>query len=171
MTKKSNITVDEPIKAGVLNEVIVTQSRRPNGTLRETLDFDFCPSMAEQHTGHLTDINYLMERYKPDELAAYIAARAQYKQEIIGHDFAQEPDMQGAKNIIYESRQAFENLPEDIRNNFKSHLEFLKFIDNPQNVEKMVKMGILTKKQIQDVQIPETASEAKQKAADDVGGQ
>lgn len=57
------------------NKVIHIQTRRPNGTLRMQQDFRYCPTMAEQHTAHLTNINYLMERYKPDELAAYLAAR------------------------------------------------------------------------------------------------
>jgi len=118
-------------------------------------DFSNCPTLAEQHTAHLSDINYLIERYKPDELASYLAARTQYRQEIVGHDFASEPSMQDAKNIIYKSKQEFEALDEDIRKNFRNHLEFLKFIDNPANADKMVKLGILTPKQIQNLQIPD----------------
>lgn len=138
-----------------LNEVIIVETRRSNGTVRIQLDFQNCPTLAEQHTAHLTNINYLMEKYKPDELAAYIAARNQHRLEITGHDFSQEPDLQQANNIIYRSKQNFEALPEDIKNNFRNHLEFLKFIDNPSNVEKMIKMGILTKRQIDGVIIPE----------------
>ena len=61
--------------------------------------------------------------------------------------------MTESKNIIYRSKQEFEQLPDDVRMQFKNHLEFLKFIDNPQNVEKMLKLGILTKRQIDAVQI------------------
>lgn len=82
----------EIVKQGKLNEVIIVRTTRPDGSIREQQDFEFCPSMAEQHTAHLTDINYLIEKYKPDELAAYLAARTQYRQEIVGHDFSQEPD-------------------------------------------------------------------------------
>lgn len=138
---------------GKLNEVIIVETIRKDGSRRIQQDFTNCPTMAEQHTAHLTNINYLIERYKPDELAAYIAARAQYRTEILGHDFSQEPDMTESKNIIYRSKQEFEQLPDDVRMQFKNHLEFLKFIDNPQNVEKMLKLGILTKRQIDAVQI------------------
>lgn len=144
--------------SGKLNEVIIIEERRSDGSLRYAMDFQNCPSMAEQHTAHLTNINYLMERYKPDELAQYLAARNQYRQEIIGHDFSTEPNLQEGRNFVYQSRQAFEQLPEEIRNNFKSHLEFLKFIDNPDNVDKMLKLGILTEKQISDIQIPDPSS-------------
>jgi len=105
--------------------------------------------MAEQHTAHLSDINYLMQRFQPDELAAYIAARSQYRREILGHDFSQEPSLQEAKNITYKLKQEFENLPDDVRVNFKNHVEFLKFIDNPANQEKMIKLGLMTKREIQ----------------------
>nr|QJB19272.1 MAG: internal scaffolding protein [Microvirus sp.] len=138
-----------------LNEVIFIEERRPDGSLRYAMDFKNCPTMAEQHTAHLTNINYLMERYKPDELAQYLAARNQHRQEIIGHDFSSEPSLQEGRNFVYQSRQAFEQLPEEIKNNFKSHLEFLKFIDNPNNVQKMLKLGILTETEIQKIQIPD----------------
>lgn len=138
-----------------LNQVIIKETIRPNGTIRLQQDFSNCPTRAEQHTAHLTDINYLIQRYKPDELAAYIAAKSKSKQEIIGHDFSKEPDLQGAKNIIYKSKQQFEALDPKIRDSFKNHVEFLKFIDNPANAEKMVQLGLLTKKQVTDLQTPE----------------
>lgn len=138
-----------------LNEVIILRKLRPNGRPRLQQDFRNCPTLAEQHTAHLTDINYLMEKYKPDELAAYIAARNQHRQEIVGHDFAKEPTMQEAKNVIYQSRKAFEELPDDIKLHFKNHVEFLKFIDNPANAEKMIKLGILTQTQINKIAIEE----------------
>lgn len=171
-TEQQNITNSSKIKpeqidleTGVIEEGefnvardIIT--RRPDGTLRIQQDFSACPSLAEQHTGHLSDINWLMQKYKPDELAAYLAARTQYRQEIKGHDFSREPDLQEAKNAVYHSREAFKALPDDIKNQFANHLEFLKFIDNPQNVEKMIKMGILTKKEIENIQIPDDANNA-----------
>lgn len=147
----SKISKQGVIAEGKLNEIKYVISKRKNRTTRIQQDFEFCPTMAEQHTAHLTDINYLMERYKPDELAHYIAARNSYKQEIIGHDFSQEPSLQDAKNAVYKSQQAFNSLPNDIKYHFKNHVEFLKFIDNPANQEKMVKLGLLKPKQIEDL--------------------
>lgn len=138
-----------------LNEIITTYTTRKNGTLRIQHDFSNCPTMAEQHTAHLSDINYLMSKYKPDELAAYIAARSQHRQEILNHDFASEPNLQDAKNVIYQSKQAFEALPEEIRQNFRNHLEFLKFIDNPANKAKFIKLGLATEQQLENIIIPD----------------
>lgn len=155
---------DGIIASGVLNQVIHVETQRPDqpgykGTPRIQQDFQFCPTLTEQHTAHLTDINYLIQKYKPDELAAYIAARAQQKREIIGHDFSQEPSKQQALDVIYKSKQQFEELPDDVKYSFKNHLEFLKFIDNPQNAEKMVQLGLITKKQIETIQAPVTAND------------
>lgn len=147
-----------PIKEGKLNEIIIKETRRPDGSLRIQQDFEFCPTMAEQHTSHLSDINYLMEKYKPDELAAYISARTQHRTEILGHDFSREPSLQDAKNVIYSSKKAFEELPKEITHSFKNHLEFLKFIDNPANQDKMIKLGLITPKQIKNIQISESTN-------------
>lgn len=141
------------IMTGKLNEIIQIEERRPDGSLRVSWDYRYCPTMAEQHTAHLTNINYLMEKYQPDELAQYIAARNQYRQEVIGHDFSQEPSLQEAQNVIYRSKQAFKELPEEFQNQFKSHLEFLKFVDNPANQEKLIQLGLATRRQIENVQI------------------
>lgn len=149
---------DGVIASGALNEIIIKKTIRENGSLREQQDFSFCPTLTEQHTAHLTDINYLIEKYKPDELAAYIAAKNLQRQEIIGHDFSAEPDMQDAKNIIYQSKQQFEELPDELKQSFKNHLEFLKFVDNPNNVEKLIKLGLATRKQIDTIQKPVTSS-------------
>lgn len=146
-----------------LNRIIYKTTRRPNGTLRIQQDYSYCPTMAEQHSAHLSDINYLMDKYQPDELAAYIAARKSYRQEILGHDFAAEPDLTGAKNEVYRLKTAFDNLKPEIKNNFRNHVEFLKFIDNPANQEKMIAMGLMTRKEISqnttEIKTPTTKEE------------
>lgn len=136
-----------------LNNALEITKKRPNGTLRIQQDFSHCPTLTEQHTAHLTDLNYLIAKYKPDELAAYIAARNQHRIEILGHDFSQELNLQEASNVVYRSRKAFEELPEEIKSHFRNHVEFIKFIDNPKNVEKMIEMGLLTKTQIDQIKI------------------
>lgn len=167
-TEKIDMQTGE-ITSPKLNEVIVKITPRRNGSKRVQQDFSNCPTLAEQHTAHLTDINYLIKKYKPDELAAYIAAKNQYRQEIVGHDFSKEPSLMEAKNIIYRSQQEFENLSDDIKKNFRNHVEFLKFIDNPANAEKMIKLGILTTKQVENLQSSETTdkSDAKKDVKDD----
>lgn len=150
---------DGVVEEGKLNELIIKETIRPDGSRRLQYDYSFCTSRTDVHSAHLTDLNYLIEKYKPDELAQYIAARSQYRAEILGHDFSQEPNLQDAKNLIYKSRQEFENLPEDIRMHFRSHLDFLKFMENPQNKEKAIKIGLLSPEQIDKIEISKASQE------------
>lgn len=146
------------------NVMKVIESKRPDGSVRVQFDFSDCVTMAEQHTAHLSDINYLMSKYKPDDLRAYLDARASYRKEILGVDFSMEPSLQEAKNRVVRLRQAYESLDPSITNQFKNHIEFLKFIDNPENQEKMVRMGLLTKKQIDEVKAdPQTTTQEEDK--------
>lgn len=145
MAKKQQEVVEE---LGKLGQVIIRTKIRENGTLRRQQDFSNCPTLCEQHTAHLTDLNYLIKRYKPDELAAYMAARDTYRQEIIGHDFSKEPNFQEGMNHVYQLKKSYSELPEEIRSQFKNHVEFLKFIDNPANQEKMIKLKIFSEDQI-----------------------
>ncbi|WNK14291.1 MAG: internal scaffolding protein [Microvirus sp.] len=169
MTPKANGEVELSLreKEFMLTNALIKETIRPDGSRRIQQDFSHCPSMTEQHTAHLTDINYLIQKYKPDELAAYIAARNQHRREILGWDFSQELNLQEAQNVVYRSRQAFEELPEEIKKNFKNHVEFIKFIDNEANVEKMIEFGILSRKEIDAVKIekPEPVPEPLAKKA------
>lgn len=190
MAKKEMIEVIHPgtgevmkIERPPLNTVLVHETIRKDGSRRIQQDFQFCPTMAEQHSAHETDINYLIRKHKPDELAAYLFARAAHRgrTEITGHDFSAEPDMQESLNVVARSRAAFFALPEHLQTQFKNHLEFLKFLDNPQNVEKMKKLGLLTQKQLDMLIIPDNSvapgqtktpeDQKTNKKADDEGGQ
>lgn len=136
------------LKPEDFNKVIIKETVRPNGSLRIQQDFSNCPTLTEQHTAHLTNLNWLIKKYTSDELAAYMAAREQYRQEILGHDFSQEPDLQGSMNVVVQLKKNFNELPDNIREKFRSPAEFYKFIDNPNNAQKMIDMGLLTKPQV-----------------------
>lgn len=138
----------EIAKEGKLNEVVIIQKKRPNKSLRIQQDFEFCPTRTEQHSAGITDLNILIEKFTPDEVSAYIFQKNQARQEITGHDFTNEPSLQEAKNVHYALKQAYERLDPELKSNFKNHVEFLKFIDNPQNQEKMIKLGLMTQKEI-----------------------
>ncbi|AXH77083.1 MAG: internal scaffolding protein [Microviridae sp.] len=141
-------------KSGTLGEMQIIETRRPDGSLAVTFDYEFCPSQTEQHSAHLSDLNWLIERFKPDELAAYMAARNSYRQEILGHDFSLEPSLQDAKNTVLQVQELMEKLPIEVRSQFQTPLDFLKFIDNPQNQDALIKSGLATKKDIQPITGP-----------------
>lgn len=151
-----NKITGEILDISQFNKVIINETRRPDGSLDISQDFQNCPSMAEQDTGHLGDVNWLVANYQVDQLDAYLSHRASLRPEILGHDFSVEPELTQAHNIALNLKKNFESLDEEIKKNFKNHVEFLKFIDNPANAEKMLKMGLMTKREIQNnqTQIP-----------------
>lgn len=149
MAKKT--ASDEIVAEGKLNEVIMVYTRRPNGSLRIQQDYQFCPSMAEQHTAHLTDLNYLMDKYKPDELAQYLAARTSHRRELPSHDYSKELSMQDAMNYVVLTRKAFDSLNPQQKSFFRNHVEFMKYLDNPRNQEALIKLGILERKTINEL--------------------
>lgn len=126
------------------NKMIVVETIRPNGSVRIQYDYSNCVSLTEQHTSHLSDINYLMEKMKPDELANYIATRNQHRREITGYDFSAEPSLQSAMNSVYAAKSVFSGLKPEIQNQFRNALEFFKFVDNESNKERLISLGILT---------------------------
>lgn len=158
MTKKS-LVMSEAEKAsllagedlGKLGEVRVVTTRRKDGSLRIQQDFSSCPTMTEQHTAFLTDINYLVAKYKPDELTAYILARSAHRREILGHDFSAEPTLQESLNHVHNLKETFKNLNPEIASRFANHFEFYKFMNNPANADKMIELGLMTPKEVQKV--------------------
>lgn len=149
----------DKLEDGHLNQLVMIVEKRADGTVSMAPDFRFCPTLTDQHAAHTTDINYLMEKYQPDELATYMASRNQFRQEILGVDFSEEPQLQDAMNTRLKLQQAFEKLDPDIRNHFRNHVEFLRYLENPQNKEKLIKIGLLKEKQIQELLPPENAND------------
>lgn len=139
------------IKESDLNKLIVHEHKRSNGSLRVQLDFSNCVSLTEQHSAQETDVNYLVQKYSVDELANYLALkpRAALPDLNDGYDASVELNPQNARNAVYAAKQAFNELPEEVRNQFRHPVEFFKFIDNPLNQEKMIRLGLIKKKDVQ----------------------
>ena len=45
----------EIVSEAKLNDVVQIITRRPDGSLRIQHDYQYCPTLTEQHTSHLTD--------------------------------------------------------------------------------------------------------------------
>lgn len=61
-------------------------------------------------------------------------------------DFSNVQDFQEAQNLIARTTELFESLPSDLRARFSNNpSEFLEFVNNPDNIEEAVGLGILQK--------------------------
>lgn len=131
-------------------KIIYDYSHNPKRkTPRIIQDFSETVSMTEQHTASMNDLNYLVQRYTPDELTNYLIAKGRSFPPIQGHDFSQEPSLQDAMNEVLRIKKIFNELPHDVQAQFKNPLDFVKFVDNPQNAQRLVKMGLLEPVDIQ----------------------
>jgi phage internal scaffolding protein len=62
-------------------------------------------------------------------------------------DFSSVVDYQEAMNIVKFAEFQFQNLPSNVRDRFGNSPEkFLEFVNNPDNVDEMIKMGLAHKK-------------------------
>lgn len=114
--------------------------------IREQQDYTDVPSQVDQSQIHENNITELMKKYKPDELAAVLAARNTNRQPIENHDFSQEPNLQESMNAVYSIRKEFEELPKTLQQYFNHKpQEFLKFCENPQNRAQLEKWGLAQK--------------------------
>lgn len=154
-----------------LNQIITITTRRPNGTLRVQYDYSNCISRTDPTGAEMTDLNYLVNKYTPNELANYLAMKNMGKQPIMGHDFSKEPNLQDSMNEVVRLQNEFKKLSPEVHAHFKNVHEFLKFTDNPKNVEQMLKLGLATKKEIEKlnpeaITTPTPQKETEKKAPD-----
>lgn len=163
MAKKTEKEIVEEM--GILDQVITIETPRNDGRgPRIQFDYQNCPSRTDQSAAHLTDINYLMKKYSPDELTMYLATRNSQRQEILGHDFSTEPSMQDGLNLIADVRRVMEKMPKEIKAYASTPLEFVKFLDNPQNQEILIRHKILGKKEIAEITQAVTPTTKEEKA-------
>lgn len=95
---------------GKLNELIVKETKRENGTTRIQISFENCISKTDQSQIDSTDVNKLIARHSPQELDLFLSMRNAHRQEIVGQDFSKEPDLQTAMNEVYRLKQIFSEL-------------------------------------------------------------
>jgi len=103
------------------------------------------------------DINNIMNKYiKTGVLAAKIRENPQYG------DFSTVVDFQHALDIVRKAEEQFECLPAKIKNRFRNRPEeFLEYVNNPENEQEMIKLGMAIPKEIvkEEVKSSEPGSE------------
>lgn len=109
-------------------------------------DYTNTVSRTDQHTLYANDLNELVKRYTVDELSMYIATKSIGKTPITGHDFSSEPSKQDAMNEVKRLKDAFEQLPTEVKQQFSGPLDFIKFVDDPKNMQRMISLGLMTEK-------------------------
>lgn len=92
---------------------------------------------VEQSHKHLTDINLLLEPAMRKGLLRHTVKFAGQYDDIPVADF------RTAMSTVAKAKSMYEELPANIRKEFKSPEKFLEFVQNPANGEKLKKLGML----------------------------
>lgn len=104
------------------------------------------PSMTQQQFKDEADINYIVSMYDSSGVMPTFHGDGQPAQPVFG-DFASLPDnAQEMYNRLIEAKNNFDNLPLEVRKRFNyDPAAFLEFVDNPENLDELVAMGLATK--------------------------
>ena len=93
--------------------------------------------LVQQSDKHLTDVNKLLEpAMRKGALRHSVKFAGQY-------DDIPFRDYQDAQMQIAKAKNMYEELPANIRQEFDTPGKFLEFAQNPKNVDRLMKMGIL----------------------------
>lgn len=108
------------------------------------------PSLTQQQFKDEADINYIISMYNSSGVMPSFHGDGQPSEPIFA-DFAELPDSaQEMYNQMLQAKANFDNLPLDIRKRFNYDPgAFLEFVDNPNNVDELVAMGLATKTTIE----------------------
>jgi hypothetical protein len=108
------------------------------------------PSLTQQQFKDEADINYIIAMYNSSGVMPSFHGDGQPSEPIFA-DFAELPDSaQEMYNQMLQAKANFDNLPLDIRKRFNYDPgAFLEFVDNPNNVDELVAMGLATKTTIE----------------------
>ena len=110
-----------------------------NGYQRKRSDFNTVgKSSTKQSFKDECDINNILGKFRKTGLLEHVAVhQGDYR------DLSEPTDYQTALNIVLSANAAFESLPSDIRKDFGNNpAAFLEFVDNPDNADKLVEMGL-----------------------------
>lgn len=96
------------------------------------------PSLTQQNFKDETDINNIVQKYQMTGILP-----TQNNLPYFG-DVSNIPDYQTALNIVQEAQQVFGDLPSKIRSRFGNDpTQLVLFLENPENREEGVKLGLL----------------------------
>lgn len=112
-------------------------SERSNGRKRVQLICNMEECKTEQKFKDECDINWLVNKYDPRTLAEMRSkTEGQY-------GFVDSQSFQDAMYIVAKADQMFDQVPSQIRKRFENNpAQFLEFVQNPDNAEELVKMGL-----------------------------
>lgn len=98
------------------------------------------PSMTQQSFKNECDINRIVGQYKKHGVMTHLNTSQANYGVAPSHTFHE------AMNIVIQAQEMFDSLPSQLRKEFSNDpASFLEFVENPENIEDMVEMGLIEK--------------------------
>lgn len=94
------------------------------------------PSRTKQAFRDECDVNNILSRYRRTGLIDYKNVYSAQYGDIPAMDFQQ------AQNLVLRARKMYDDLPSTVRREFASPYDFLDFVQNPANGDRMVELGL-----------------------------
>lgn len=96
------------------------------------------PTMTKQSMQAECDINNILAKYQKTGLITHATQGGNYQ------DLPSDTDYQNGLNIIIAAQESFDALPSTVRREFENDpAQFLSFIEDPANVDRMRALGLL----------------------------
>jgi phage internal scaffolding protein len=103
------------------------------------------PSLTQQHFKDETDINNILRQFNITGLLPENALSPRYG------DFTGINDYHSALNAVIAAEDGFMALPADLRARFSNNPEeLINFLDNPQNKDEAIRLGLVDQKLIEN---------------------
>lgn len=127
-------------------QIRFNQKQTAERRVQSAIDFTGDPGKTLQEPKEDADINILMKRFGVKDGSAlpyFTSPKAMY-----GVDFSEFPtDPQAIADMMHEGQLAFMRLPADLRQRYQTPEALFKFMEQPDNYEEAVKLGLLERRQ------------------------
>lgn len=154
-TSKSGRGFSEPNLALRWSRACECVRSRFTPRLRVLLAFPEGSGRTRQSFAAECDINNIMARFSRTGVLDFTNRREAQYGDVTGLDY------QRAMDIVVEAKTLFAELPSAIRSRFSNEpAEFLEFVQDPANVDEMVKMGLAKPRPMEGAQPPGAGPEA-----------
>lgn len=96
--------------------------------------------LTQQNHKRECDVNYIVQKYDRTGLITHVQQMEARYGDVSGADF------RTAQDLYLNATQMFDNLPAEIKKYFsQSPAEFLEFMEDPDNREKAIELGLISK--------------------------
>jgi len=113
------------------------------------IDFTNDPGLTEQNFKESCNVNNIIKKFKKTGALTHLNKREAQYGDVSGADF------QTALEVVASAQNSFDLLPSKIRKKFENNPAlFLDFVNDPNNEEALVDMGLATRKEIEGLVRP-----------------